>query len=201
MELVLKPFILIYHIVSKILGFPMKLFNKTQDKVIEVADQAQMQMEQNQTQNLVQQQSYIQAPATPEPTAQAPQEAQAAPDAPAPIEIDNHGQKQEKRERQPLKGFKYTIINGVGKKENGTINAESLEDARSFIQQLDYEVLSVEERSKMDFDINIGNNIKAGDLSFSLTQLSTYIKAGIPLADSVKILAKQSTKKFLSNSL
>ena len=106
-------------------------------------------------------------------------------------------QKGTKRVRNPLKGFKYTIINGVGKKENGTIQAESVEDARSFISQLGYEILDVSERSAMDIDINIGNKIKAGDLSFSLTQLSTYIRAGIPLVDSMKILAKQSSKKEL----
>ena len=106
-------------------------------------------------------------------------------------------QKGNKRVRNPLKGFKYTIVNGVGKKENGTIQAESVEDARSFISQLGYEILDVSERSAMDIDINIGNKIKAGDLSFSLTQLSTYIRAGIPLVDSMKILAKQSSKKEL----
>ena len=31
-------------------------------------------------------------------------------------------------------------------------------------------------------------------MSFALTQLSTYIKAGIPLIDSVRILAKQTVK-------
>ena len=99
---------------------------------------------------------------------------------------------QQQKERMPLIGFKYTIINGVGKKENGTINTESIEDARSFLTQLEYQILSLEPRSKLDIDINIGNKIKAADLSFALTQLSTYIKAGIPLVDSVKILAKQT---------
>ena len=33
------------------------------------------------------------------------------------------------------------------------------------------------------------------DLVFWLTQLSTYIKAGIPLMDAVKVLAKQDKRK------
>ena len=35
---------------------------------------------------------------------------------------------------------------------------------------------------------------KTKDLIFMLAQLSTYLKAGIPLADSVKILTRQFQK-------
>ena len=102
--------------------------------------------------------------------------------------------------RRPLKGFKYTIINGVGKKETGSFDAESEEDVRNFLISQEYQVLEVKERGKGDIDIGMNSPIKAGDLSFSLTQLSTYIKSGIPLADSVRILAKQSTKPKLKKS-
>ncbi len=132
---------------------------------------------------------------------QVPANAGAAPAAQNPMaSLPNGSQPGQQRERMPLKGFKYTIINGVGKKENGTINTESIEDARSFLTQLGYQILSLEERSAMDIDINIGNKIGAADLSFCLTQLSTYIKAGIPLVDSVKILAKQSSKAILKKN-
>ncbi len=140
------------------------------------------------------------APAAQQPVAQAPVNAGAAPAAQQNPVAGVPGQNGQQRERMPLKGFKYTIINGVGKKENGTINTESIEDARSFLTQLEYQILSLEERSKMDIDINIGNKIGAADLSFCLTQLSTYIKAGIPLVDSVKILAKQSSKQILKKN-
>ena len=110
--------------------------------------------------------------------------------------VTNVGLPQEKA-RIPLTGFKYVYINGVGKKETGTIEAESLVDAESFVKQLGYEILEVKPRPKGDIDIKIGVGIKAGDLSFALTQLSTYIRAGIPLVDSMKILAKQSNKKEL----
>lgn len=132
---------------------------------------------------------------------QVPANAGAAPAVQNPMaSLPNGSQPGQQRERMPLKGFKYTIINGVGKKENGTINTESIEDARSFLTQLGYQILSLEERSAMDIDINIGNKIGAADLSFCLTQLSTYIKAGIPLVDSVKILAKQSSKAILKKN-
>ena len=104
------------------------------------------------------------------------------------------------RVRRPLKGYKYTIINGVGKKEKGTFDAESAEDVRNFLVSQEYQVLEIKERGKGDIDIGMNSPIGANDLSFSLTQLSTYIKSGIPLADSVKILAKQSTKPKLKKS-
>ena len=97
-----------------------------------------------------------------------------------------------KRSRIPLKRYRYTVINSQGKKEKSTMEAENEDDARNFLQGLDYKVLEIKERSKSDIDIGSGGRFKASDLSFSLTQLSTYIKSGIPLADSVKILAKQT---------
>ena len=103
------------------------------------------------------------------------------------------------RIRRPLHDYRYTIINGVGKKEQGTFEAESADDVRNFLLSMDYQVLEVKERSKMDVDIGSGK-FNASDLSFSLTQLSTYLKAGIPLADSVRILAKQSKKPTVKKS-
>lgn len=90
-----------------------------------------------------------------------------------------------------LKHFKYTVINSAGKKEKGTLDTETEAEARSFLISQDFKVLEVLPRSKYDIDIGSAK-FKAGDLSFTLTQLSTYIKSGIPLADSVRILAKQA---------
>ncbi|MBR2678073.1 MAG: type II secretion system F family protein [Bacilli bacterium] len=104
------------------------------------------------------------------------------------------------RVRKPLLPYSYTIINGVGKKERGTFDAESEEDVRNFLISQEYQVLEVKPRGKGDIEIGANTPINANDLSFSLTQLSTYIKAGIPLADSVRILAKQSTKSKLKKS-
>ena len=101
---------------------------------------------------------------------------------------------------RPMKRYSYVIINNLGKKEKGNFDAESENDVRSFLLSQNFQVLQVKERSKYDIDIDGNKKIKAGDLSFSLTQLSTYIKSGIPLADSVKILAKQARKPALKKS-
>ena len=101
---------------------------------------------------------------------------------------------------RPVKNYRYTIINSMGKKENGTFDAENENDVRNFLLAQDYQVLSVAERSKYDIDIGGNGKIKAADLAFSLTQLSTYIRSGIPLADSVRILAKQTKRPNLKKS-
>ena len=108
-------------------------------------------------------------------------------------------EEQREKVKRPTIPYRYTIINGVGKKEQGTFDAESADDVRNFMLSLDYQVLEVKERSKFDVDIG-ASKFSASDLSFSLTQLSTYLKAGIPLADSVRILAKQSKKPGIKKS-
>lgn len=101
---------------------------------------------------------------------------------------------------RPVKHYRYTIINTMGKKEQGTFDAENENDVRNFLLSQDYQVLEVAERSKYDIDVGGNGKIKAADLAFSLTQLSTYIRAGIPLADSVRILAKQTKRPNLKKS-
>ncbi|MBR3210645.1 MAG: type II secretion system F family protein [Bacilli bacterium] len=101
--------------------------------------------------------------------------------------------------RRETKRFMYTIINSMGKKEKGPFEAETEEDVRNFLLSQDYQILEVKERSSTDIDIGGNGKISAGDLSFCLTQLSTYLKSGIALSDAVRILAKQSNKANLKH--
>ena len=96
--------------------------------------------------------------------------------------------------------YRYIVINAQGKKENGTFEAESESEVRSFLESQDYEIVSIKVRPPYDIEINDYAKIKVSDLSFSLTQLSTYIKSGIPLVDAVRILAKQATKPATKKS-
>ena len=104
------------------------------------------------------------------------------------------------RVKRPVKRYRYKIINNMGKKEQGSFDAETENDVRNFLQSQEYQVLEVKERSAGDIDLDGNRKMKASELSFSLTQLSTYIKSGIPLADSVRILAKQTKKPSLKKS-
>lgn len=107
---------------------------------------------------------------------------------------NNVQKKEQKAPDRPLIKYRYVIVNAMGKKENGTFEAENETEVRNFLLSQDYEVVSIKVRPSYDIDINDHAKMKVSDLSFALTQLSTYIKSGIPLVDAVKILAKQSTK-------
>ena len=113
----------------------------------------------------------------------------------ADLSINSGIEKRNENEKErPLIKFRYTVINAMGKKENGTFEAESESEVKNFLLSQDYEIVSIKVRAPYDIEINDYAKMKVGDLSFSLTQLSTYIKSGIPLVDAVRILAKQSTK-------
>lgn len=163
MDNVMKPFIAIYHMVSKILSFPSKLLKKTSNSIVE--DIEAKKIEKGIKKDTVETAS------------------------------DNFEGLTKKREEKPLISYRYTIMGANKRKETGLFDAESEGDVKGFFESQGYQVLKVEK--KKSYDIEIGGNgpLKAGSLSFSLTQLSTYIKAGIPLVDAVRILARQSHKQ------
>lgn len=103
---------------------------------------------------------------------------------------------------QKLISYRYKVKDSSGKVISNTFEAPTKNDVRAFLKNEGYEIVEIKERSKFDVDINMSTKIKNGDLSFMLTQLSTYIKAGIPLINSVRILSKQTTnamhKKILN---
>lgn len=108
----------------------------------------------------------------------------------------------ERDKNKKLISYRYKVKDSRGKVVSNTFEAASISDVRVFLQNEGYEVVEIKQRSKWDIDINFNQKIKLGDLAFMLTQLSTYIKAGIPLINAVRILAKQSSnpaqKKILN---
>ena len=94
--------------------------------------------------------------------------------------------------------FQYTVMDPKGKVITGRFNGVSKLDVNSFLVNEGYEVFNIETNDMLNFihghskimSLKMSNK----DLIFSLTQLSTYIKAGIPLADAVRILANQMGK-------
>lgn len=173
METAMKPFIAIYHVVSKVLSFPSKLFKKSTSSIEEGIEEARLNK--NKEDSIVQQSKN-----TDEEIAKS-------------IESNFSGIGKKQQQVKQLYSFRYTILNSNNKKVNGTFDAESESDVRTFLESEGYQILDVQPRKPYDIDIGGNGKIKAGALSFALTQLSTYIRAGIPLVDSVRILAKQST--------
>ena len=90
--------------------------------------------------------------------------------------------------------FRYKAKNAKGKIVNGTFDAYNETQAKKYLANEGLEVTEIKVRSKYDFDISLGNPISMSELAFALTQISTYLRAGITLVDSVRILAKQTVK-------
>lgn len=90
--------------------------------------------------------------------------------------------------------FKYRVENQKGKKFYGYLDAYTQAEVVSYLQNEGYTVIKIEpQNSVLDMKIG-GNKLSYSELAFLLTQLSTYLKAGIPLIESIRILEKQSTK-------
>ena len=90
--------------------------------------------------------------------------------------------------------FRYKGVNKDGKKITGTFEANNIEQARKYLVNSGLTINEIAPRGKLDFDINIGKTLSLSDIAFSLTQLATYIRAGITLVDSVRLIAKQTEK-------
>lgn len=92
--------------------------------------------------------------------------------------------------------FKFVAVNDQRKKVKGYLDAYNREEVIRYLQQENYKIISVDPQSSLlSMEIGGGGKLGYSELSFILTQLSTYLKAGIPLIDSVKILEKQSVKR------
>lgn len=95
--------------------------------------------------------------------------------------------------------YEYVAKNQEGKIIKGYFDAFSKVEVHSFLINEGYEVYSIRTSKWIKFfHSNYSSNrvkIKTSDLIFFLTQLSTYIKAGIPLVDSLQILSRQYKQK------
>ncbi len=96
------------------------------------------------------------------------------------------------------KSFKYKVKQADGKIVEGYFNAENKVDVESFLLNKGYQIISVTEQKVSSlslFSPTMVSKMSAKDLNFFLTQLSTYIKSGIPLLDSMEILSRQAKNK------
>ena len=95
--------------------------------------------------------------------------------------------------------YKYTVKDKNGKVVNGYFDAFSKIDVHSFLLAQNYEIVNIVE-DKVSTKLGLAalaprKKMRAKELNFFLTQLSTYIKSGIPLVESIAILSRQTKKK------
>lgn len=98
-----------------------------------------------------------------------------------------------------LKRFKYKVKDSNGQIIESYFDAESQIDVQSFLLNKGYEIISISE-DKLSTSLGLASmssskKMNAKELNFFLTQLSTYVKAGIPLVDSMEILSRQAKSK------
>ena len=95
--------------------------------------------------------------------------------------------------------FKYIAKNPKGKIEKGMFQGYSKLDVHSYLLSEGYEVYEIKAQAKatiFNTDLGLNKPIKKSALIFYLTQLSTYLKAGIPVVEAIKILSNQAKKKI-----
>lgn len=105
-----------------------------------------------------------------------------------------------KDEKEPPKiVYEYTAANPEGKLERSYIEAYSLVEVQSYLLSEGYDIYRIRTNQSMNIfhrSATGKKRIKTSDLVFFLTQLSTYIKAGITLTESVDILSRQFKDKY-----
>lgn len=95
--------------------------------------------------------------------------------------------------------YEYVVKDSSGKIIKGHYEAFSKVEVHSFLLSENYEVYSI--KTSKWIQLKYGRNkqsntkFKTKDLIFFLTQLSTYIKSGITLIESLRILTRQYKKK------
>lgn len=97
--------------------------------------------------------------------------------------------------------FKYKVKDSNGKIIESYFDAENKVDVESFLLNKSYEIISIEE-DKISTKLGLVSSTKrmsTKDLTFFLTQLSTYVKSGIPLLDSMEILSRQVKSVTIKN--
>lgn len=111
--------------------------------------------------------------------------------------VDKFGKDAEKSEKKVM--YRYLARNADGKLITGYFPSQSKLDVHSFLLDNGYEVYEIETNWWINFTHGeknyINDQMRHKDLVFWLTQLSTYLKAGIPLIDAIKILAEQDKRK------
>ena len=100
--------------------------------------------------------------------------------------------------------YVYKILDKAGKTKKGNIEADSIDKARASLRADGSTVLTLEEASMLNKDINISfgrKRVPVRDLGVFCKQFKSILQAGIGIVDALGMLAEQSNNKVLSESL
>ena len=92
--------------------------------------------------------------------------------------------------------FEYTARNSTGQIQKGQLEAQSTEEVSAHVRKNRMILVSVRQAPKA-IKLGMGPRIKTRDIVIFTRQFATMINAGLPLVQSLTILAQQSENKAL----
>lgn len=98
-----------------------------------------------------------------------------------------------------MPGFNYTAINRNGKRVRSSLDASSIETAKSSIRGAGYTILDIKEQTTLNRDIEIPflGKPKAKDMAVFCRQFVSILRAGVSVASVLAMLGQQTSNKKL----
>lgn len=98
-----------------------------------------------------------------------------------------------------MPGFNYTAINRSGKRVRSSLDASSIETAKSSLRGAGYTILDIKEQTTLNRDIEIPflGNPKAKDMAVFCRQFVSILRAGVSVASVLAMLGQQTSNKKL----
>ena len=98
-----------------------------------------------------------------------------------------------------MPGFNYTAIDRNGKSVRSSLEASSIETAKSSLRGAGYTILDIKEQTTLNRDIEIPflGNPKAKDMAVFCRQFVSILRAGVSVASVLAMLGQQTGNKKL----
>ena len=98
-----------------------------------------------------------------------------------------------------MPGFNYTAINRNGKRVRSSLDASSIETAKSSLRGAGYTILDIKEQTTLNRDIEIPflGKPKAKDMAVFCRQFVSILRAGVSVASVLAMLGQQTGNKKL----
>lgn len=98
-----------------------------------------------------------------------------------------------------MPGFNYTAIDRNGKRVRSSLEASSIETAKSSLRGAGYMILDIKEQTTLNRDIEIPflGNPKAKDMAVFCRQFVSILRAGVSVASVLAMLGQQTGNKKL----
>ena len=102
-----------------------------------------------------------------------------------------------------MPGFNYTAIDRSGKRVRSSLEASSLETAKSSLRGAGYTILDIKEQTALNRDIELPflGNPKAKDMAVFCRQFVSILRAGVSVASILSMLGQQTANKKLKAAI